>query len=121
MSTHQTHTAARSRFWGETLKIEFLYTEGCPHWEATLADLRVLVATAVVDAEIEAIPVNTLERAQQLEFPGSPTVRIDGEDVDLDLPETPFGLECREYDVEGEMQNRPPSEWIMAALEATDN
>jgi hypothetical protein len=55
--------------------------------------------------------------ASRLHFVGSPTVRVDGLDVDpaanaLDT----YGLRCRVYDVGGHVDGAPPSTWIEAAL-----
>jgi hypothetical protein len=60
---------------------------------------------------------------ERVRFLGSPTVRVNGRDVDPDaVDRTDYGLKCRIYrpDHPGESQ-LPPEEWIRAALEATDD
>ena len=100
------------------MKIELLYSDDCAHWEATLEDLRELLGSNGVEDEVSVIRVSSMEEAERLRFPGSPTVRIDDEDVDPDTPESDFDLACRLYEVDEGYQERPPREWIDAAIEA---
>ncbi|MFH1559982.1 MAG: DUF2703 domain-containing protein [Chloroflexota bacterium] len=99
------------------MTIEFLYYKGCSHWKATLEELQELLHSKGVEDAIDIIQVASREEAERLQFPGSPTIRINGEDVDIDPPSSDFGLACRTYDVEGEILERPPREWIDAALD----
>ncbi len=100
------------------MNIELLYFEGCPHWEATLEELRDLLAGMRVDDEVNLVEITSREEAEDMWFPGSPTIRIDDEDIDPEIPEATFTLDCRIYDVEGEPSETPPREWIIAAIEA---
>ena len=54
--------------------------------------------------------------AQWLRFPGPPTARVDGADIDPDAPRDGFNLECLLYWVDGRAQGRPPHEWLERAL-----
>ncbi len=99
------------------MRIEVLYFEGCPNYEALLPRLRQLLEDAGVDDEIELRRVETAEAAERERFLGSPTVRIDGEDVDPGAAaRTDFGHECRLYRSEGGTSPLPPDAWIRAAL-----
>jgi hypothetical protein len=63
-------------------RIEFLWWEGCPSWERALAMLREESRRAGLDAEaIEVIEIESEQDAERLGFPGSPTIRIAGEDL----------------------------------------
>jgi hypothetical protein len=64
------------------LMIELLYFEGCPHHVPLLERLRQLVAREAADADIVPRRVETDEDAQRLRFLGSPTVRVDGRDLE---------------------------------------
>ena len=45
------------------------------------------------------------------------TVRVDGADVDASAAgRTDFGMQCRVYGTNGELEGAPPSKWIKAAL-----
>jgi hypothetical protein len=79
------------------MRVELLWWEGCPSHPETLADLRRSLAEEGVEAEVEMVEVESDEQARAERFPGSPTIRIDGEDIfPCDEPE-PFSLTCRVY------------------------
>jgi hypothetical protein len=79
------------------VRIELLYWDGCPsHPEAKDLLQQVLDARGIDDA-IELREVVTHEDAVELGFPGSPTIRIDGRDVDPEGAEAPPSLSCRVY------------------------
>jgi hypothetical protein len=102
---------------GSAMTIELLYFHGCPSHAAFLPRLRELLAQAGVDAPIEQRQVQTDADAQRERFLGSPTLRIDGVDVDPDAGErTDYGLRCRLYPVAGGLRGVPPDEWVLAAL-----
>lgn len=59
----------------------------------------------------------TTEQAEQARFLGSPTVRINGVDVDGSaVGRTDYGLKCRLYVTPEGRQHAPPEAWIRAAL-----
>jgi hypothetical protein len=79
------------------MRVELLWWEGCPSHPETLADLRRSLTEEGVEAEVEMVEVESDEQARAERFPGSPTIRIDGEDIfPCDEPE-PFSLTCRVY------------------------
>ena len=79
-------------------RIELLYFEGCPGYESLLARLPPLVGDA---AELELRRVTSPEEAEAERFLGSPTLRIDGEDVEPAAAErADFGMKCRLYRTE---------------------
>jgi hypothetical protein len=100
-----------------TMTIELLYFDGCPNHEAFLPYLRELLARAEVPAQIELRRVETPEDAERERFLGSPTVRIDGRDVDprADQRED-YGMKCRLYATEEGLRGTPPDDWILRAL-----
>ncbi len=101
------------------MKIELLYFDGCPNWQKTLEDIDAVLQENHMPVEIELVKVTSAEEAEHLAFPGSPTVRVDGVDIEPDAPTTGFGLASRIYSMEDETVGRPPKEWIAAALDAT--
>jgi hypothetical protein len=64
------------------MKVELLYFDGCPSHERLLPRLRELVAEAGPDGQVELRRVETIDEAERERFLGSPTVRVDGRDVD---------------------------------------
>lgn len=96
-----------------------MYFDDCPNWQAVLEEIKGLLATKGVEDQVDLIRVTSSQEAERLQFPGSPTIRINGEDVDPEVPSSGFELACRVYEVDGELMGRPPTEWIDAALDAT--
>ena len=78
-------------------RIELLWWSGCPSWERALAGLREQMAAAGLDPElVEVREVDTDESAEREVFVGSPTIRVNGRDVQPPTDE-PAGLTCRVY------------------------
>ena len=99
------------------MRIELLYFDGCPSHEALLPTLRELLAVEGIEDGIELRRVETAEDAERQRFLGSPTVRIDGEDVEPGAVEREdFGLKCRLYRTAAGLEPVPPDEWIRKAL-----
>lgn len=102
--------------------VEVLYFDGCPNHEALLVRLRELLRLAGSDAAIELRRVEDVEAAERERFLGSPTVRIDGEDVEPGVAErTDFGLSCRRFATAHGARGMPDDEWVLAALERARN
>ena len=78
-------------------KIEIYFWEGCPSHPEALELLREVLAEHGLDAPVELHEVFTHEQAQELRFPGSPTIRVDGRDVDPEGAAAPPALTCRIY------------------------
>jgi hypothetical protein len=100
------------------MRVELLYFSGCPSYERLLPRLRELVAQAGGNpAAIETRRVESQETAAHARFLGSPTVRVNGRDVDPSVAERDdFGLKCRLYRSDDGQSSEPPERWIQAAL-----
>jgi len=92
------------------MRIEILYVPGCPNYQPTFERLQAVLVTETVNVGILGIPVTTEAEAKALIFPGSPTVRINGEDVERHRTSAP-GLSCRLY----ENRSGIPSEELLRA------
>ncbi len=64
------------------MHIELLWFDDCPNHEQARALLREVLAERGVEAEIEEINVPDEETGDRVRFPGSPTIRVDGRDVE---------------------------------------
>jgi hypothetical protein len=81
---------------GEKPRIEFLWWRECPSWERALAELRDETTSLGLDPDaIEVRELATDEDAEREGFAGSPTIRVDGRDVQP--THEPAGLTCRVY------------------------
>ena len=79
------------------IKIEIQYFEGCPHSDVMIENVKEAIAQIDTHIELETVLVDTPEKAEKYKFLGSPTVLING--IDLEgLPEPEVGnLACRYY------------------------
>jgi hypothetical protein len=100
-----------------TVKIELLYFDDCPSYQRLLPRLKALVDEYAPAAAIELRRVESPVAAQRERFLGSPTVRVDGADVEPAASRrSDFGLKCRLYRVGGRHADVPPEDWTIAAL-----
>jgi len=106
-------------------KVELLWWEGCPGWESALEMLREEMTAAGLDPEsIEVREVLTDADAEREGFVGSPTIRVNGRDVQPPANE-PLGLTCRVYRLrDGRISPLPDREdlreTLMNAIEGGD-
>jgi hypothetical protein len=102
------------------MKVEILYFDGCPTYLRTEEALRRVLAGEGVEADVELVAVNTDEEAQDLRFPGSPTIRVDGEDL-FPVPERAgYALGCRMYATPQGLRGSPTPTMLRAALAERD-
>ena len=99
------------------MKIEVLYFEGCPGFEELLPRLRAILHETSSRSEIELRRVETPQAAEIERFLGSPTVRVNGRDVDPSAGgRDDYGFKCRLYRYKGGVSPVPPDDWIRAGL-----
>lgn len=78
--------------------MELLWWEGCPSTPDALADLRAAMAELALDpGAVDMREIATDAQAGEEGFPGSPTIRVDGSDVQPPSDLEPPGLTCRVY------------------------
>ena len=95
--------------------IEVLYFEGCPNVEPTVALARDVAAELGIAAEIREVEVRDEADAKRLRFLGSPTVRVNGVDIDPEaVARTDYAFSCRMWGTSGV----PPRELMLSALHA---
>lgn len=71
------------------MKIQILVSPGCGHGARARELVVDVVRQTAPGAEVEAVTVATMADATRWSFPGSPTIRVDGLDID---PHTPTGV-----------------------------
>ena len=98
--------------------IELFYWEGCPSHPEALELLRSVLLELGRDDEIVVREVTSQEEAEALRFPGSPTIRIDGADIDPDgAARAQPALSCRIYRLpDGRISPVPNREQLEEAL-----
>jgi hypothetical protein len=99
------------------MKLTFLYYEECPSHEQALERLRAVMAAEDISAEVEIIKVETDEQARRYNFVGSPTILVNGRDIDPPAPEAIPALTCRAFQLEdGRISPLPSVDMIRRAL-----
>lgn len=101
------------------MKVELLWFEDCPNHKPAEVMLNEVLVENDVDVEIQRIEVPDLETGNRVTFPGSPTIRINGNDVETDWEVcddcTP---RCRLYFTENGFSGLPQRDWIEDAVKA---
>ena len=97
--------------------VEVLLWDGCPSYDDALADLNRILAEEGLSATVELVEIESDEQAASERFPGSPTIRIGGEDIVPPGDGEPFTLTCRIYRLrDGRVSPTPDPEDVRAAV-----
>ena len=98
-------------------KIDVDFWQGCPSPPEALELLSAVLAEHGLETPVELHEVFTQEQAEELRFPGSPPIRVDGRDVDPAGATGRAMLACRIYRLpDGRVSPVPSREQLEAAL-----
>jgi hypothetical protein len=98
------------------MRVSFLYYEECPSHDLALERLREVMAEEGISREVEVFKVETEDQARELRFVGSPTIRVDGQDIDPPI-DSRYILTCRAYRLEdGRISPLPSKDMIRRTL-----
>ena len=99
------------------MTVELLWWDGCPSHPETLADLERILREEGIGAQVQRIEIASDEEARREHFPGSPTIRVDGEDIFPAEESEPYSLTCRIYRLrDGRVSPTPDPEDLREAL-----
>ncbi len=107
------------------MKVEILYFVGCPNHLPAVERVERVLAAEGVTAEIFHVAIPDAEAAEAVRFAGSPSVRINGVDVEGAVA-GPVGMSCRTY-MNGSAREGVPSFEVIqfavrsAAVEPNEN
>lgn len=99
------------------MRIDILHCPGCPTPDTVQELVTSILREEGFDADIHIVEVRTREEARRLKFPGSPTIRVNG--VDVDAPpkgDGNYDLRCRVYDNDGIRMSWPSEEVLRRAI-----
>ena len=101
-------------------KVELLWWEGCPSWPEAIELVRDAMAETGLDPDaLEVVEIDTEADAEREGFVGSPTVRVDGRDIQPPVDSEPPGLTCRVYHLrDGRVSPLPDPADLKEALAA---
>lgn len=98
-------------------KVELLYFEGCPSHEPARALVESIAGDCGVEIDLRLVDVPDDEAAARERFLGSPTIRVEGEDVEPGAERRrEFAHSCRVYRTPDGVSGQPAAEWVRAAL-----
>ena len=97
--------------------VEVLTFEGCPHAEPALDLVKRVVNELGVGADVRRVDVADPQAAAAHRFLGSPTIRVNGSDVEPGANErADFALSCRLYRTESGFSGQPDEQWLRDSL-----
>ena len=97
--------------------MELLYFEGCPNWQQTRALLEHVSSELHLEIDLRLVEVADPDAAVELRFLGSPTVRVNGRDVEPGADgRRAYSFACRVYRTEHGFSGQPDAVWIRKAL-----
>jgi hypothetical protein len=100
------------------MKIRLLYFQGCPSVAPAKCLLKQVLADEDVKSKIQMIEIKNLKMAAHEHFLGSPTIQIDGKDIEKERFSHPASFGCRLYNTEKGLSGIPPLELIRKAVQS---
>lgn len=101
----------------KTANIELLYFDGCPSWKNAQEILIHGLEKLGMPEKVALIAVETQEAAEAHRFTGSPTIRVNGEDL-FPSGQSNYALGCRVYQTPNGYRGWPTEEMLMEKLRA---
>jgi hypothetical protein len=99
------------------MKIEVLYFDGCPNHKPAVERVQQLLREEGVSAEVVEVNVSDESIARKVGFLGSPSIRVNGLDVEPEARAAhECGMMCRTYVVNGRREGRPSREMLRQAI-----
>lgn len=101
------------------LRVELLWFRDCPNHPAARAMLHELLAELAPGTPVDDIDATDATVAERHRFPGSPTIRIDGRDVDPSFQDPgDYTPRCRLYWTADGVRGLPERAWVESAIRA---
>jgi len=105
------------------MRVEFLWFDGCPSHAPARALLLDVLASLAPGTDIDDIDASDPAVAERLRFPGSPTIRVGGRDIQPGFEDPgDYTPRCRVFPTPEGLRGVPPRAWIEDAVRnaATD-
>ena len=97
----------------DELVVEILFFEGCPNHGPSVDLARAALRELGLAVPVREIEISTDEDARRHRFLGSPSIRVDGEDIEPEARDrADYAMSCRIYGSSG----LPPKDLLVAAL-----
>jgi hypothetical protein len=100
------------------MRVELLYFDDCPSYQGLRPRVERLLADRGLAGHLELVRIASIEEAEARRFLGSPTLRVDGLDIEPGADQrTDFGVKCRIYATEQGLRPVPSDDVMAAALD----
>jgi len=97
--------------------VDLLWFRDCPNHEAARTLLHEVIAQVAPGTVVRDIDASDAAIASSHRFPGSPTIRVDGKDVDPAFVDPgDYTPRCRLFRTESGISRLPERRWIEDAL-----
>jgi hypothetical protein len=97
------------------MRVELLYFDGCPSWQAAYDHLKLALDGLGLPDDVRLVRIQTNEQALELRFTGSPTIRLNGQDL-FPTNQADYGLGCRLYITPEGMRGYPTVDMLREAI-----
>jgi len=98
-------------------RVELVFFADCPNHPAARRMLEEVVADVAPGTPIEDVDATDTAVAARVRFPGSPTIRVDGRDIDPSYVDPgDYTPRCRLYPTAEGLRGLPERAWIEEAL-----
>lgn len=97
--------------------VDVLSFEGCPNRDGAIELVRQVTGELGIDADVRLVDVPCAAAAERERFLGSPTIRVDGRDIEPGADaRSDFAFSCRVYRTESGLRDKPEEAWLRDAL-----
>jgi hypothetical protein len=101
------------------MKVQLLWFRDCANHQGARTLIRQVLMEKGLLSEVEEVEITDADVAEHHRFPGSPTIRVNGRDVDPAFEdEGDYTLRCRVYATDAGLTGVPLRTWIEDAVEA---
>lgn len=97
--------------------IELLYFEDCPSYKMVQESLEAIIRKHNIETRVQLIRVETDQEARDHHFVGSPSIRVNGEDL-FPVDHENYALGCRVYQTPNGLRGWPTVEMLEEAFAA---
>lgn len=97
------------------LQFDILYFDDCPSWKRATALLERVIERLDLESGVNLVRVETDDEAQEHRFVGSPSIRLNGEDL-FPVGHEYYALGCRLYQTEDGMRGWPTEAMLIASI-----
>ena len=107
---------SKNRIFTSIMTIRLLSFPECPNAKPALQLVEDVVLDLGIAANIETLHVNSAEEAEAYRFLGSPTIQIEGNDIEQSRRSDEPCYACRVYQINDRQGGVPPRQMLVDAI-----